>query len=293
MATSVLDVDGRTRFDVRQDGELTLTGENNRLAEIEIEASSVDLNLSGDSLVARIAAEESVALTADGRVSIGEEGSDAIRINQDLTVNAPNVVFVAGSDNQIGGLSVTTGGEQGDSVEIRSSINPRIIGGNLTNQDGSIKILSPQVTIGAPEVAVSLVTSGESGVGGRIEIQGVDSNGSPIPGGEVLLAGDVTFDTTNGGASGGADVVVMSDGTEGGTIRAEDPNVATSLTILTGDGITDLGNFVEQSATTGSAEVDSLTILADGAVTLDDVFVGADDPHSFIRLVGDYIGSTA
>ena len=276
---STVSIGGRTRFEI-PDGRLLLQGNANSISVADIIAGSVELNLTGETTLASIQTEGqagSVVVTSDDTVNFGETGEvAAIRIDQDLVVDAPNIVFVAGSsENQVGGLSLTTDGEQGSAVEIRSSIQARSVGGSLTNPDGDFRILSPEVRIGSPDLTVELTTSGELG-NGEIQILGVDANGNPLPGGSILLTGDVRIDSTDGGLSGGARVQLVSDGVTGGSIGAEAADTPTSLIVQSGDGTADLGSLVENSPAESRFEIDSLTILADGAIRLDDVYVAGN-----------------
>jgi hypothetical protein len=179
----------------------------------------------------------------------------------------PNtVVFDIDSVSQVGDLKITTMDSAESSVEIRSSINPRIDGDNPTNPFGAIEINSPNVIIGAEASQVSIVTTGDND-GGSITISNVNEQGEPTSGGDVRLIGDVIFDTTNKGLSEGADVRLVTDL---GQVSAVDGEIASSLLVDAGAGNVTLGEFVQGD------EINNLTIADANDVTLDDVNVNGN-----------------
>ncbi len=265
---ATLSVGGKATFAVTgQPQEIVLDGQNNVFAGLHVTSKNAEIHLAGDTTLVSVVADNLVLSAGNAAVTLQSAGE--LTINQQAEIRAGSVVFDVDSISEVGGLSVITTDTSGSSIEVRADITPRLISGNPTNATGAIEFRSPNVVLGEAARQVSLVTYGDDD-GGAIAISGVDDQGNAIPGdGVIQLIGDVTIDSTNGGASDGADIVLVA-GDSLGQIVAADVLTDTSLMIDAGVGDVTLGQFIQGS------EINSLTITSANDVNVDDIYVGGN-----------------
>ncbi|MBO6656344.1 MAG: hypothetical protein JJ934_05600, partial [Pseudomonadales bacterium] len=249
-----------------QPQQILFDGQGNSFAALSLDSDNIIMNLA-DSTNLTFVRSDALTLNAPvGIISIAN-GSD-FSVDQNADLRARRIVFNEDANVEVGSLSLTT--RTGGAVEIRTNINPSLVGGNPTNSSGSIEITAPEVFLGVDGGEISLTTVG-SADGGSVSINGVDASGLPDPSfGTVNIAGSVNIDTTNEGSSIGADINIVSDSTGAGTIRLQDTIAAGSLNMTAGTGSIDIGSIIDE------ARISALLIASAQDVQLDDVYTSGN-----------------
>jgi Repeats of unknown function (DUF5649) len=266
---AILAVTGRAKFTVSgQPQQILLDGPQNTFGSLDLTSTDINITLADSTSLTNVIADNLTINATSGSVSVASGAT--FTIDQQADIRAGKITFEAGSDNEVGGLSLVTGVDASNSVAIRSNIAPHLELEKPTNVAGVIQINSPNVFIGVGGGSVSLVTEG--GVdGGAISISGVNDGGfADADSGTIHLNGSVTIDTTNAGASSGNNISMVSDGVNAGLIRAEDGSAESSLLINAGAGDVDLGSL------DSSSRLNSFTVAGAQDVELDDVFVAGN-----------------
>ena len=156
---------------------------------MDLTSENITINLIDSTVLTNVLSDNMILNAPAGIISIAN-GADFI-VDQNADLRARRIIFSEDSNNEVGSLSLST--RTGGAVEIRSSINPRLIAGNPSNAAGTIEITSPDVFLGVEGTVVTLSTVG-SVDGGSIVISGVDPTGLPdASSGTVHLAGTVVF----------------------------------------------------------------------------------------------------
>jgi filamentous hemagglutinin family protein len=257
-----IQVDGTSTINVAG-GVITLNGQ---LGNLDLQASGINLSLTGDSSVFGIVSD-TLDVTAQGAFSIADLSE--IRVTNQANILADRVTFNQDSINAFGGLDVKT--SDTGSIGIFSNIQSSVVQGQATNAEDAFTFASNNISLGATGRDVVVGTIG-SATGGSISFSGIDVDGNQtLAGGTstLTLAGNVTLDTTNGGQSVGNSLNLMADVTGLGDILSSGEG-NTTLTVAAGTGSVEVGKLSQNN------QINTFTVSSGGNITLNDLFVAGN-----------------
>jgi hypothetical protein len=249
-----------------QPQQILFDGPANSFGALNLTSENITMNLADGTTLTNVVADNFILNAPVGVVSIANSAD--FLVDQSADIRARRITFNEDSNVEVGSLALST--RTGGAIEIRTSINPRLIAGNPSNAAGSISIIAPEVFLGIDGGQINLTTVG-SVDGGGISISGVDASGLPSSeAGIVNVAGSVSFDTTNSGSAVGASINIVSGSSGAGTIRLQDTVDSAAFNLTAGSGSIDLGNF------DADARLSSLVINSGLNVDLDNLHVAGN-----------------
>ncbi|MEM7363002.1 MAG: hypothetical protein AAF525_03200 [Pseudomonadota bacterium] len=249
---------------------ISLAGSSNTLNRVQVMSDNTALRVLDDVTV-ESATGGVLNITAGGELTLGAQNASTDLTG--ATTLLADQITIGGFDNdsyRFSGLLASTRGE--GSVAIQSSLQSIVeTGSGVLN---ALDLASDTVVLGNGSSNVTITTNGNAAAT-AVRIGGLDGDGLPSTAVNVVVAGEVAIDTTNGGLASGDDLTIAA----AGMISAADDG-SNGLTIDTGVGNLTLGHVG------GPAFLSSLVVTNAGDLNMGSLAV-AGNTIDLTSMTGD------